>query len=420
MKPTVNFFLDTRRELKNGKYSLKLSVTAKRINRSWSLGFEFTKEEYAKLLKNQRRDPYKDTWNAIQAKLDRAERIIKEMMPFFNFQEFKDRFFHDSSLRVAMDSSSLLTISGHLCKAYQERGQYSMVIKIQDSVRSILKFAGKDNISMRSITPAFCQRYEEYMLAKSRTHTRNGAGVNLRHIRIVFNHGIKQGMIPKEWYPFDDYVIPFERKFKKPLSKAELIQLKEFDDFGSEAQARAHTAFLASFYFNGAYASDFLRFRFSDIHGDFIVFYRQKTRNSRKHDLKPIRVFLTPEIRQFIRNHGNDPSDETNFILPYLKKGMTFEEERQAIIKFNQQASKSLKVIKRKLGLAKDLNMKNARHTLANILKNHQVDREFIKDIFGHHSIVTTEHYLESMEDARHKSIMESVASLTDVESRVA
>src|SRR5690606_887245 len=103
-------------------------------------------------------------------------------------QEFKDRFFHDSSLRVAMDSSSLLTISEHLCKAYQERGQYSMVIKIQDSVRSILKFAGKDNISMRSITPAFCQRDEEYMLAKSRTHTRNGAGVNLRHIRIVFNH----------------------------------------------------------------------------------------------------------------------------------------------------------------------------------------------------------------------------------------
>jgi len=56
--------------------------------------------------------------------------------------------------------------------------------------------------------------------------------------------------------------------------------------------------------------------------------------------------------------------------------------------------------------------MKNARHTLANILKNSRVDTGFIKDILGHESERTTEFYLEGLDDPIHKRIMRKATTL--------
>lgn len=412
MKPTVNIFLDTRRTKKDKKYPLKLRVTANRVNRSWNIGMNYSEIEYDKLIKHARKEPYKDEWIKINKKLSDAERILNEMMPFFSFDEFADRYFHKSSLSAVSERASLLFILEHINNHYQMTGQISMTNKMNDSVRSILKFAKSDNISMRMITAAFCMKYENYMLAKSRTRTRNGAGINLRHVRILFNFGIKNDFIPKEWYPFNDYVIPSERKVKRPLTKSELIKLSKFEGFTTEAQKTGVVAFLTSFYFNGANAADFLRFKYSNIQGDFLVFYREKIRNSRKHDMKPIKIFMSDEVRRFIKANGTSPSNPNRYIFDVLRPGMTQEEEYEAIRKYNQRATKSLKIIQKKLGLEKDLTMKNARHTLANILKNSSIDTGFIKDILGHESVTTTEFYLEGLDDPHHKRIMRKATTL--------
>lgn len=72
--PTVSLFLDTR-TVKNvgkdkGRSPLKLRVTYEsKNNRSWNIGFSFTEQEYDRLNKNFRKDPYKDIWLAIDAKV---------------------------------------------------------------------------------------------------------------------------------------------------------------------------------------------------------------------------------------------------------------------------------------------------------------------------------------------------------------
>lgn len=412
MKPSVGIFLDKRRVRRNGKFPLKLSVTANRINRSWSIGMEYSESEYARLVKYSRKEPYKDEWIEINKKLALAEKIINEMMPFFSFDEFIDRFFHKTSLAVKSERASLGFILEHMLNHYHATGQFSMKKKMSDSVQSVLKYAKADNISMRMITTSFCIGYENYMLAKSKTHTRNGAGINLRHIRILFNFGIKREFIPKEWYPFNDYVIPAERKVKRPLTKSELTKVSKFRGFTSDAQKAAVIAFLASFYFNGANAADFLRFKYSNIQGDFLIFYREKIRNSRKHDMKPIKIFMSTEVKRFIKVNGSSPVSPNRYIFDVLRPEMSQDQEYEAIQKFNQRATKSLKIIQKRLGLDKSLAMKNARHTLANILKNSSINTGFIKDILGHESVATTEFYLEGLDDPIHKRIMRKATTL--------
>lgn len=425
MKTTVSYFLDKRKQKKDSRYPLKLSVTFGRKNRSWSIGFEFTEEEYLKMTEHRRRTNYKQIWSSIDRKIEDAEKVISEMH-FFSFNEFKRKFFNKREECInSLDPSSIKFIAEKMRANYERKTQFSMSKKIDESVKSILKFAREEkfkediqfkvneNISMAQITSVFCQEYEDYMLSKSKTRTRNGAGINLRHVRILFNYGIKEKWIKKEWYPFNDYTIPNERKVKQPLNKRELIILNNYSDFGSPAQALAKKAFIASFYFNGANAADFLRFRFGDIKNDSLTFHRTKIRNSRKHDLKPIRVLITPEILDFIKNLGGDGSNKDNYIFPVLNHNTTREEEYEEIRKFNSKTTKALKTLSKRIGLEKPLTLKSARHTLANILKNEKINREFIKDILGHLNLQTTENYLEGMDDENHTEIMTSITNLS-------
>lgn len=201
-----------------------------RQNRARGIGFDFTPEEYKKLIGNISKAPWKDIWNRIDANIKRGDRIVDELMPFFTFNEFWERYCEKKTFDVIIDKSSLKYVASKVCENYLKTNQYPMTVKINDSVKSILKYTKTENMPMRSITPKFCREYEEFMYSKSIKKTRNGAGINMRHIRILFNQAIIMNLIPRGWYPFKreageksefpgPYVIPNERKVKEYLKE---------------------------------------------------------------------------------------------------------------------------------------------------------------------------------------------------------
>ncbi|AYB31927.1 tyrosine-type recombinase/integrase [Chryseolinea soli] len=429
-KPTASLVLDSRTILRDGSHPLKLKIGwGKDDNRKWSIGYTFTKEKYAELLTNATRAPYKDIWVHLNAKLRKADNIIRDLMPFFRFEDFKERFFDAPNFKIQVDESSLMFICETVANNYKRKGQYSMSVKMRDSSRSLLKFVKMENMPMRAITPSFCREYEEYMYNKSKKFTRNGAGINLRHIRILFNEAISEGYIPREWYPFkrmsgersffkDAYVIPLERKSKEYLDEADLVKFSETKRFDTPAQRKAHCAWLVSFYCNGANAADFLNFRFRDIEGDFISFYREKIKYSTRQDRKLIRVFITPELRQLILEFGNPPAPN-NYIFQCYTDEMDDEKRFLARKKFTTDVTRSMKILGEKLGLKAKVKLGNARHALANILKRNGVSREVVKDLFGHMSIVTADNYYESFGDDKFKEIATNYMSLDAIKSRI-
>lgn len=429
--PTVSTFLDTRgTPKKNGKYPLKLRVTvSEHQNRSRSIGFDFTEPDYQKLMNNLTRNPWKDVWNRIDAQIKRGEAIVRELMPHFTFEEFWERFFEKKTFEVVVDRSSLKYVATKVSENYIRKDQYSMSVKINDSAGSILKYAQVDNLPMRSITPKFCREYEEYMYEKSPKKTRNGAGINMRHIRILFNQAIIMNLIPRGWYPFkresgeksefpDPYVIPNERKVKEYLKEDELVTMFRAKQFATDAQKRSHDAWLISFYCNGCNAADFLEFKYRDIKGDFIVFYREKVKNATRGDKKPVKVYLSKELRTLIEEIGNPPSPD-NYIFKCYEPGMTVPQKYKARKEFVARVSKSLKHLADNLGLNKKLRLGNARHTLANVLKKNGVDREMLKDLFGHTSIITADNYFAEFEEEKQVEVAKSYISIGSIEKRL-
>jgi integrase/recombinase XerD len=432
MHPTANIYLDTRTVVKKegNRNPLKIRITLhNKSNRSWGIGKFFTPKEFDKLLNNKRRDPYKDQWNEIESLLKHSEELIERMMPFFSYDDFKEQFFNNKSFDIISDKTSLIYIRDVIVNRYLKNNNLPMSVKIKDSVASILKFTKTENLPMRSITPEFCQHYEDYMYEKSKTKTRNGAGINMRHVRILFNEGIKMRIIPMEWYPFKresgersefehPYVIPNEQKIKTFLKEDEFVKFAVTKEFQSVNHELAHAAFLIAFHCNGANAADFLRFKFRDIQGDFIVFYREKIKNASKANRKPIKIYLSKELMSLIKNYGNPPLPE-NYIFKCYRDEMTEVERYLARMKFNRIANRNLKNIMKDLDITKSISIGKARHSLANILKKNDVNREFVKDILGHTSILTTDNYFDQFEDDKHTSIFDNLISIPKMQERL-
>lgn len=225
-------------------------------------------------------------------------------------------------------------------------------------------------------------------------------------------------MIPRNWYPYkresgeasefeEPYVIPYEGKIKKYLKEDEFIKFATKKEGETPTQENGRVAFLISYYCNGANAADFLRFKFRDIHDDFIVFYREKIKNASKSDRIPIKIYLSAELWDLIVKYGNPPAPD-NYIFKCYTDEMTDREKYNARTRFNRLASKSLK----QFDIMKHISVRKARHTLVNRLKKNHVDREFVKDILGHTSIITTDNYYDQFEDDTHREIARKSISI--------
>lgn len=434
MKHDIQLYHDTRRPCKKGGsdnkrvsvYPLKIRVGGMGRNGGapFAMGINVSIDQYADMCAKRTQAKHRDLWNEIEARLNHADKIVDGMMPFFNTKVFKERFKKRSDLKVVVDKTSLQNVLNLVVKNYLASDQFPMSVAVTASVKGIMKFVNREirerrkkgedielmeDIPMRAITPEFCRQYEAWMVGKSKTQTCNGASINMRHIRILFNEAIENDILPKEWYPFkresgtksefpDPYVIPSEEKVKTFLDEDETIELAEIKEFETDSDRRAYMAYFCSFYCNGCNPADYLRFKFKDIDGKYINFYREKIKNARKRRRKPVKVYLSDELREFIRRFGNKPAAE-NYIFPILQPGMTEHEIYWARRSFTSQATKGLKRLLAKFGFEKNVSIGKARHALANMLRKKGVSRELFKEIFGHTSIITADNYYDQFND---------------------
>jgi hypothetical protein len=109
-KPTANIYLDTRKELKNNKYPVKLNVYYLGKNRLFGLPIQLTEKEWEKINSPKLRD---QNLKDVKTKLDyyegeKFEATLKEIEEPLTFQKFKTAFEkHDSTQLVSHDVYAL-------------------------------------------------------------------------------------------------------------------------------------------------------------------------------------------------------------------------------------------------------------------------------------------------------------------------
>jgi integrase len=394
-KPTLSFFFDTRRELKDGTYPVKLTVyfLGKKIR--YATPFKFTQEEYAKIEASNLRDArIKKLKNEMYAWLGEQVEFADNLKPF-SFNEFDVLINKDKvQLKLAIENESVKDLFEACILDLRRLGHISTSDNYHIAMVSLLKF--KKHLKISQVTVDFLKAYEQYMIAEGKSIST--VGIYLRSLRRVFNLAIEAGTIESSKYPFRKYKIPAPKKLKRSLKKEDVKKIINYKPkLLSEQKALDYWIF--SFLCNGMNFKDIALLTNKKIKGNFIEFYRSKTENTTRNGALPIRVPISPRIIEIMNRRKVGKGKPDDYIFPVLEKGMDLVQIEKRISTFIRNTNKPLK----RIGIALDLPLKLttyvARHCFATIQKNNGAPLVYIKEALGHATISQTEDYFGSFDD---------------------
>ncbi len=255
---------------------------------------------------------------------------------------------------------------------------------MRNSLQSFLK--GRD-VPFHQITFKWLKKYEAWYL--SRGNSANGLSVNLRTLRALFNRAIKQQLVSREFYPFDQYSIKTEKTRKRAIGMEEITKLKAFEPKTSR-QERAKDYFFMSFYLMGASFIDLAFLKLSDIKNGRVEYRRKKT--GQLHSIK-ITEPLWAILEKYVK--GKQREDFILNILTETETRRQYTQARDEIRRYNR----TLKEIAELCGIEANLTSYVARHSFASIANSKNVPLTVISQALGHDNPRTTEIYLSAFND---------------------
>jgi integrase len=251
-----------------------------------------------------RDEDLKENKSKLHALKVKAEKTVTKLSPF-SFIAFEEAFYAEVQDRK---STLLKHWFDDYVKKLKANDQVGTAISYQTTINSLNGF--KKNLQIYNITPGLLQQYEKHLLDDDKSIST--VGIYMRQLRTIINLAISGGMMAQEKYPFKKYEIPAGRNIKKALTEIEVGLLLNYKPQKTDEQ-KALDFWLLSYLCNGMNFADIIALRPENISGNYLHFIRQKTKNTRKKDLRPIRVGLNPRAKAIIERWKN--TDVEN---PYL------------------------------------------------------------------------------------------------------
>jgi len=380
----IYLYLDVRKALKNGDHPISLVVNNSGNRKFYRTGHSTTEKYYNKCMTAQRGQAKADRqkWESYEQK---AQGIVRQLS-VFTFDKFERLYLsrHSANLKGYYDSK---------IQELSDAGRIGTATVYSDSKKSIFKF--RPSLEFKDVDPAFLENYQAWMEARDRSATT--IGMYVRALRALFNQAIKEGTISRDFYPFDDYVIPQGENRKRALHISELTALRSYQPMPEEEFYISLWWF--SFYMNGANLKDILKLRWTDIQDDRIQFIRQKTAKTKRKTIK-IRIPIDDYIQAFIDRWG-DPSG--TFILKPYNEHTAPSRRYEVCRQINLMINKKIKKAGEATGIKGKITLYTARHSYASLMFNNSKDINYVKEALGHTDITTTQRYLNSIDTEKEK-----------------
>lgn len=399
---TIKVILDKRTKLNDDKYNLAVRVCHKG-NVQYLPISKLTVTQYEQLFVRQSMDTksveFREKTNEFKTK---CERIFAEM------SRYEPKRFRELVYSKDKEVPKTLVLKD-LFDFYIENYE-GITLRTRKHFRlSINKLETfQPGLTVNDITPDFLRHYE--LAAKDQKLSQssiNGIFRNLRRVINYFTHEKKT--IPKSFeYPFGPggYSIKSFYGRKLVMTNEEIQRVIDLDEFDNAAQEYARNVWLFLYRTNGINFADLLRMRWDNIKGGYLIFYRKKTESTRKNNIKPITVPITPKLQELINKLGVQDSP---FILGLLKEGYKENTFENLSHKVRAKLNGSLLEISVKLNLSVPLKLKTARDCYATTLKRAGVSKDNIGEMLGHSNSVVTEHYLASLDIEKTQEINQHI-----------
>ncbi len=402
-KVTSGIVLYKSQTKKNGKHPAKLRITFNRKQMYYSIDnkdrvYEFTPEEFNKIFAPKPRGIHKDIQLEFSLIEDKAKKIIASMEDF-SFRQFKAKFGVAGG-----DLTNLLFYFNRRVKEFESNEQYCSRAQFLTSLRNLQTYFGSNRIDFKELTVHELEKFENWLVA--RNVSLSSVASYMAAIRTIFKIGHREGVIPREIYPFgaEGYKLPVSQNTKKALKLEEIKKIYEYVPEPNSEREKCRDMWLFSYLMNGANMNDIVRLKYKNIDSDFITFVRRKTRRSSKGS-KPITVPVTDDLKRIIERWGNKSKAPNNYIFNIINDEMPERAVRYALDRLISRVNYNMNVIAEELNIEKHITTYTARHSFSTVLKRSGVSTEFIGESLGHSNIHTTELYLDSFEDESKKEV---------------
>jgi integrase len=333
--------------------------------------------------------------------ITKCERIMNSLGNKYTRDKFVQLFKSNEEIEVAaqpFQSVVLKDIFNHYIKNYKMSVKYKQ--QFQTS-RNVFETFQPDAL-ITDITIDYLNRFKEHKIkcspATIQTYDRN-----IRRLVNYTKDTLK--ILPSTYqYPFGrgGYTIGSYFPTKQVISKKEIEKVVRYKDFDSPEQEYALNVWLFLYRVNGINFADLLGMRWDNIKGDYFVFYRRKTRNTRKNNIKPIQSHISPKVKKVMSKIEDKDSP---FILGELKEEYSEETFTNKSDKLRGEINAHLKVISKKLNLSVELLTETARDCYATTLYRSGVSKDDIGEMMGHSNSMITEHYISSISVEKTKDI---------------
>lgn len=419
MKALTAIIIDTRKPLKSNKlansitktkqaeiFPIKLRVTFNRKQKYYPTNLSMSQIEFDTVMCKNPKGDYKK-WKLQLEGLEQKAHLIIESLPVFDFDQFTKKLHSDQLVR-----DDVYAYYDQLIEDYKQKGNFGTASNYSCSKKSLQSF--KSKLLFYEVTVDFLEKYESWLMDNSKSIST--VGFYLRPLRSVINHAMASGILSKEFnYPFGSkskrkYAIPTSKNTKKSLDKSDLKKLFSHKPELGTWQDKALDFWKFSYLANGMNMKDIASLRYKDIEDDFIKFVRAKTRNTTQ-ATTPITIYLTDDLKAIIKKWGVPKTDNSSYIFPILKVGITPEKQREDLQQFIKMVNKYNKQTFEKLEINKPCTTYSARHSFSTIMKRSGANVQYISEALGHSSINTTKAYLDSFEDDTKKEMAKALTN---------
>lgn len=392
MKPLTQIILDSRRAKFNDRFPVKLRITFLRKQKYFSTDIDLTKEEYDKVRSEKPRGDFKE----IQIKLNKIEEkalMIIDSLKKFSFEKFESLFYDIPALKKI----TLTDYYNDYINTLKAEGRINTAQNYNVSLKSLQDFYPK--VDFENITPDFLNRYESWMLSNNKSIST--VGFYLRPLRTIINEGIENKVFQREDYPFikKKYQIPASKNIKKALNRDEVKKVLNYIPEPNSPEEKAKDFWVFSYLCNGINFKDISFLRWKDIKDDQIIFIREKTKRTKKHNIQPIIIPLLNEAEKIIDKWGSKNGTSDDYIFNIIDKEMSPETIEKKIHQFIKTTNYWNRKLAGKLEIKADMTTYYARHTFSTMMKRMGASTELIREQLGQSSTKVTENYLDSFED---------------------
>lgn len=388
---TSKVFLDNRYTKRDGSQAIKIRYTINRKSLEISTGFTVN-PRYWNESKMQIKTSCKEIANVsrinnmiLKMRIGHEDRITQLQengeLAVLSLKELK------GALLGKLDAKGLLEYCSDVVNDLKKSNRIGNARVYKTLYNSLSTYLDSKDQVLKDINHRWLISYETWYLSKG--NSLNGLSVHMRTLRALINRAIKNKLLSKENYAFENYTIKSEKTQKRAIANEDLLKIKAYNPT-TKQKKRAKDYFLMSFYLMGASFIDLAFLKMENIVNGRVNYRRKKT--GQLHSIK-----ISPALQTILDKYIRGKSDD-DFVLNVINSDVAAIQHLQARDELKRY-NKRLKEIGLECGIKQTLTSYVARHSFATIAKFKDVPIPVISQALGHEDTKTTQIYLAQFGD---------------------